>query len=313
MTPQEMIERYAHDVARRLPKRMRADVETELRDLLLEDLSEREPSPDEKTTSDFLISFGAPAEVALRYHTPAPIIEPRDSRLFEGLAFGLTSIFAILALSAVISGNDGKGPPDKVAVDLTATSLQILGALAAVFWVKGMLDRAQCDAPDWKPSALPRVRDENHINRVAGLAAIVFWSIGLTMIIDPMILFAPFVGSNPPPALAQAFAYDDAFKTYRAPLLWPLVAAGIGLYAWATIEGHWRPLTRQISHALSIIIILLMVWSLFAGDIFVAEETDRGMKFGMALAAGFGIMRLWLRIGDDFAKIEAPPLKPSRS
>mgnify|MGYP000873803370 CR=1 FL=1 len=315
MTPQEMIERYAHDVARRLPKRTRADVETELRDLLLEGLSERGPSPDEKTTSEFLISFGAPADVALRYHTPAPIIEPADSRLFVSIALGIASVFAVLAFSVAVSGrglDETHGAGDKIVADYTAIVLQSLGLLVIAFWIKGMIRRARHGQTHWSPAKLPRVRDANHINRAAGFAAIVFWTIGFAMIVNPMTFFAPIFGSHPPPALAQTFAYDEAFRTYRAPLLWPLVAAGIGLYAWATIEGRWRPLTRQLSQIVSIIVCALMLWSLLAGNIFVAEQTDRGMKFGMAIAGGFGVMRLWMRFGADFGKVAVPPLRPSR-
>ena len=87
MNPQELIDAYVDDIVRQLPRKLRADVGTELRELLTEDLAAdahgQGRKPDEAMTLDFLNAFGRPEDVALRYK-PAGfnIIDPGYSRNF---------------------------------------------------------------------------------------------------------------------------------------------------------------------------------------------------------------------------------------
>lgn len=62
----ELIERYVHEVGRRLPKKQRADVEAELRSLLMDALEARAGAapaagaPSEADQAAVLVEFGPP-------------------------------------------------------------------------------------------------------------------------------------------------------------------------------------------------------------------------------------------------------------
>lgn len=315
MIPQDMIARYAQDVARRLPTQMRADVHAELQTLLMDSLSERaaDGAPTEAMATELLVSFGAPRDVALRYHAPSAIIEPADAHLFSKIAFGLLIALGVLAISVILSAPHAtesawRQIASEVARDAVRSSLLLLGLLLAVFWAWGAARRANPGPMAWKPRALPPVRDPDHINRLGNAAALAAWTLGFLILMQPVAFFDVLWGGRSPPALQQAFAYDDSFSRERAPVLWGLLGASLLLYAWATAEGRWRKLTRRIEWGLSAAIGLVSVAIILAGDIFVAAPTDQAMKFWMALFAGITLIDAWRQIRELRSGPNSPPV-----
>lgn len=307
MSPAEMIARYAHQVALRLPKRMRADVSAELRALLTEELTDKTArsaggrGSNEAVAEELLIAFGSPGAAALEYHAPPPIIEPRHSRLFGKLALCFLAALAILAISVFLSepaatGAASQAIAERIAEDSAKLALQFLGALLVVFWIAGVI-RRHFPEREWKPARLPPVRDVDKVNRPVSIAAIVFWTLGLCVLAaGPAALFARIFGESSP--VVDAFAYDSAFAAERARLLWSLLAAAIALQLWQTIEGRRRHLTRILNGALAIALSAAMVEIVIAGDVFAAEPANQYMKLAMAL---FGVYAL-AEVGSAFVR-----------
>ena len=315
MTPQDMIARYAQDVARRLPKQMRADVRAELEALLMDSLRERAASgaPTEAMATELLVSFGAPREVALRYHAPPAIIEPADTALFSKIAFGLLIALGVLAISVILSAphasqSEWRLIANGVAEGYVRSSLLVLGILFALFWLLGAARRAHPGLMAWKPGSLPPVRDPDQINRLGAVAALAAWALGFLILMQPVASFDLLWGGQAPAALRDAFAYDETFSRARAPILWSVLAASLLVYAWATVEGRWRKLTHRIILGLSAAIGLVSMWVILAGAIFEAPMTDQATKFWMALIAGFTLIDVWRRIGEEWSERMSPPM-----
>ncbi len=306
MTPQDLIERYVQAVARRLPRRMRADVATELRTLITDSVNERAAgrAPDEQTVSDYLVALGAPAALALSYCAPPVIVEPRDAPLFTKLASGLLIALAVLAASVILAApheasNDWQAIAASVTNQYLIAALQVLGLLLVVFWLLGAARRRHLWLAAWTPRSLPAIHDPDQVNRAGYIAALAAWSLGFLVLMQPVAAFDLLFGGQAPEALRHAFTYDETFSRARAPVLWSLLAASLILFAWATIEGRWRKLTRQLELVASMLICIVSVWVILAGDIFQAAQTDQTMKFGMALTAGFSAIEVWRQIREE--------------
>ena len=314
MTPKDLVERYVQDVARRLPREMRADVAAELRDLMMDSVNERAGGrePDAALVKDFLMSFGAPAEVALRYHAAPAIIEPVDARLFVKLALALLLALGVLTISVAfaaphLSPSELRLASHKLAKDAVELAFLILGVLVALFWLLGAARRLYPRLAAWDPAALPPVRDPDHINRIGYALAIGFWTLGLFILVRPIGLFDLLMSGRTPPALQHAFAYDDAFSRQRAPLLWALLGCQILAIAWATLEGRWRPLTRRVNVGVAIALCAVMGWVVLAGDIFQAAPANQTMKFATALLWGFTLIDTWQKFIDVRHEQKARP------
>lgn len=143
MTPDDMIQRYAHAVASHLPYTMRAEVSAELYALLHDEIQELAitGAPTISQVEERLLNFGPPKEVALRYHRSAPIIEAVDTRLFAKLALGLVLGLTVLALSIGLSSPE----PGTQALEegLKDAIFLVLGILLVCFGHLGL-----CGAPN---------------------------------------------------------------------------------------------------------------------------------------------------------------------
>ena len=295
MTPQDMIARYAHDVARRLPRDMRADVSAELQALLTEELEAKSggAAPDVETARALLAGFGDPALAALNYHTPPPVIDARDARLFGKLAAAILTALAILAFSAALSDPAASADaalPGRLAEGAVLFGLQILGALLIVFWAIGAV-RRRWPQSAWSPRALPPVRDPDVVSRPLAALSIVFWSAGLSILAaGPAKLMASIASDAAAPQLLGAFAYDPAFEAQRAPLLWTLLALSIALYAWHAVAGRRTRASRLAEAGLSLVIAVTLLHIVLAGAVFAAEPANEYMKFAMALTGSWGLI-----------------------
>lgn len=297
MNPQDMIERYVHAVARRLPIGMRSDVAAELRELIRDGAA----AGGEQSAADYLISLGPPAQFALRYSAPPPIIEPLDARLFAKLAIGLTLALAILAVAALLSPADESSVNWQAAADAVrdaflAAALQILGLLVLVFWLVGVARRRVPGLFRWKPQALPPARDPDAINRPAAFAALAAWAAGFLVLMQPFAAFDWMSGGHAPPVLRDVFAYDPVFLRERAPILWGLLALTLLVFAWAGVEGRWSRRARRGEQMLGVAIAMVSFWAVLAGDIFVAAPPDQAMKFAMTAFGGFALVDAWQQV-----------------
>jgi hypothetical protein len=295
MNANELIARYAHDVARRLPQGMRADVEAELRALLEDELAERNGNgaSSEENVRKLLTDFGPPPKVALSYHAPTPVIDPRDTRMFgKIIAVSLTALI-ILALSVALSEPGADVDPairERITQDASNLGLQILGALLIVFWIIGVV-RRNTASDKWSPKSLPAVDDPDAVNRPLIIGSVIFWSLGLAVLaIGPERIIAMVMGDAAPQPLLDAFAYDEAFLANRAVLLWSLLAVAIGIELWQALAGRRSRAMRIVEAIFGLALASALFQIVIAGDVFAAEPTNQYMKLAMALFGGWGLI-----------------------
>ncbi len=293
MNAYDMIARYAQAVAKRMPFRLRADVTAELKALLTEELDAKAGSaaPNPAMARELLVAFGAPAEAAINYHTPEPVIDPRDSRLFGKLVMIFMTALFILAVSVGLSEPDANATTAAAIAEQAKTlGLQILGAMLIAFWLIGFI-RRRSPKRSWSPQALPPLRDAEAVNRPLNALAVAFWTAGLAMlVIGPAAVMIAVSGGAAPQPLREAFAYDDAFATESAPFLWTLLAAAIALKARQAILGRRGRAMRILEASLTLALSAALFRIVLAGDIFAAEPANQYMKLAMALSGGWGFV-----------------------
>lgn len=295
MSPQEMIARYANDVARRLPYEMRADVSAELEALLIDELTAKVDvgASGIEATRTLLANFGAPAEVALNYHTPASVIDLRDARLFGKIATVILTALVVLAFSVALSEPTAATDPTipaSVAGETTKLGLQILGAMLVVFWAIGAV-RHRWPQRAWSPRSLPPVRNQDAVNRPLTLLAVFFWSAGLAILaVGPASVIALIVGEAAPAPLLKAFTYDSAFVAERARYLWVTLAVAIAIVAWQAMTGRRTRASRIVNAVSSLVLAAVMLHVVLAGGIFAAEPANQYMKLAMALFGGWALV-----------------------
>ena len=143
----EAIEAYINDTVRLLPRRMRADVATELRSLLNEELrasAEQSGRPaDESLALSLVRDFGSPNEVAARYQPPWSIIDPADSTSF--LRAAIIGTVALILLSALI-----RNEPSQADL-LRAAIFAWLGLLGSCFAAKNWIRTRFPKRAIWQP------------------------------------------------------------------------------------------------------------------------------------------------------------------
>lgn len=176
----DLIDRYVHEVGEHLPYRLRADVEAELRSLLMDALEERAGAagrpPDAELAAVVLREFGAPRDVAQRYSPEAQyLIGPRLFPAYKRTLQILAAIFAALLFASGIvtilatiqhrgqgfmSSQIFGGP---LGVLHSATLNFALITLAFAIAERVMLNRPGV-GKDWEPRSLPALHDPDRIS-----------------------------------------------------------------------------------------------------------------------------------------------------
>jgi hypothetical protein len=192
----ELIERYVHEVARNLPRRIRDDVRAELRSLLTDALEERAAAAgraaDDEMVEQVLREFGKPDEVALRYQ-PAPqwLIGPE---LFPAYLFTARIVALVIAIVlGVFLGlgllTDSARLPEflrwKGVVSvlweyarLVFVNLAIVTLVFAVLERTGAIRRGGKAKEEWNPRDLPKVEDPDR----ARVGELVFGVYGIVIL-----------------------------------------------------------------------------------------------------------------------------------
>lgn len=317
MKAYEMITRYAHAVAQRLPQAMRDDVRAELKALLTEELEAKAAGGGTPGVTDaraLLANFGSPAAMALNYHTPVPVIDPRDSRLFGKIAAIVLTSLVVLAVSIGLSepgADTGPAITARLIDETVMAGLKFLGVLLVAFWGIGTL-RRRMQQGAWSPESLPPVRDPDAINRPLYALAIGFWSAGLAVLVaGPAQVMAFVSGGAAPPALLEAFAYDSVFAAERALFLWLALSFAIALTAWQVIAGRRSRTTRRMDAITTVILSAILFQIVLAGDIFAAEPANQYMKLAMALFGGWGFVEGGTALFREWRTSRARPVPAS--
>ncbi len=296
----ELIDRYAHEVGEHLPGRLRADVEAELRSLLLDTVEERARAAGRPADSELLTrvlrEFGSPEEVAARYAPPAQyLIGPRLFPTYK-LAVGIMGlVVAALLLAFFVTGVVRTIQKPDAAVTL-GLALSVLGKIfhAAIFnfglmtLVFAVVERVQqhreLTGKAWNPAALPPVDDPDRITR----AGHVFSLYGILVIAILFNFYPDWVG---------IMGFAPGTGSWRLPLLRPQFAMYLPmLNLWWGLSftlnlivlrhGHWRRETRWAEFTLGLLGLGILLMIVNGPAVFRYDWIVKGILIAPLLIVG---------------------------
>lgn len=293
----ELIDRYVHEVGEHLPRRMRVDVQTELRSLLLDALEERARDAsrpaDVELAAKVLREFGPPQEVAARY-APQPqyLIGPR---LFP--AYKLTIIIMTVVVAAVLLGFFVVGVLRSIQNPADSLNLSAeLGVIGKIFYtaffnfglvtlvfaiVERLQQRREAAGAAWDPAALPPVNDPDRISP-AGHVFSVYAILALAILFNFYPEWVGIVGFHQGAGSWRLSLLRPEFST-NMPLLnlWWGLAFVLNLFVLR--QGRWRRKTRWAEFALGLLggVVLLLI--IIGPPVFRYNTIVKGILLGPLL------------------------------
>ena len=255
MDTNEMIDRYVNEVGQHLPRKMRADIEMELRSLLLDTLEEQsdgEPTP--KMTAELLREFGSPETMAAQYRPAESLIGPKlfpTYKVVVTITVSIIGVLHLLWLGLVLWQNAGDDLIGRI-LDMTFSfgRSAILNA-GIVTFIFAVIERVAGDslelpekkAEEWDPFELPPVKDPDRINR-AELAVGIFF--GLLFL--SWLNFFPnwFGGVNFGEEAPWFFVLVTAEFIALIPWFSASLLLDVVLKTIVFIQGRWIGVTRWI-------------------------------------------------------------------
>lgn len=263
----ELFDRYVHDVGRRLPRKLRADVEAELLSLLMDSLQSRMPELDsadgaaaEAAQTEVLREFGPPVSVAAGY---APqrryLIGPRVMDVYlivAGAVVGSIALLYVLVSALSIWGEGGLHGLSLPSLGGTLVSFVglALQGLAGVTIVFAILERllpesafGEDEGGDWDPAQLPEIPDDERLNRTRALVKVAFLAALLVIAnLFPHKVGLYFVGTvnGSPFGWHLMPMLSPAFSQLYVSLLNVLWGLTIALRLAVVWQGDWQRSTR---------------------------------------------------------------------
>ena len=106
----EILDRYLHEIGKRLPSKQRDDIIKELNTLLLDSIDEARESSDgsktdEEIAAEIIKNFGNPKEIAARYSSNNYIIGPRFYETYVMVLKIVVTVLAALAGASLLIGS----------------------------------------------------------------------------------------------------------------------------------------------------------------------------------------------------------------
>lgn len=298
----ELVERYVRQIGENLPRRVRSDVEDELRTLLMDSLEERAAAagrvPDEEMAVEVLRKFGRPEEVAERYQPgPRYLIGPR---LYP--SFVLTSKIVLTVLGVLILvglGLQGAFRPERLVARLSTGRLfDLIGGLVQMLFLNlamiatafAIIERLQArqgkaEEPEkqaWDPRSLPAVDDPEKISipgRVAGIYVILALFVLFNFFPQYVGIYF-FSGSS-------TYTLSLADLGLRIPLMLLNLWWGLTLVLNVALlrRGRWSFETRLAEFGLGLFSAFLLYWIIAASGP-VAIDTRWFAERGWVESAG---------------------------
>jgi len=290
----ELVNRYVHQVGRRLPKQLRDDVKVELRSLLLDALEERtglEASDETAFSEDdqvaILEEFGPPAQMAAKYQPqPRHVIGPKVYNLYLVV---VAAVIGAALLASIVSTAVSGLYADSVRVDI----LELLGqglvrffnialsGIGSTTLVFAVLERVipndefkLDDEEEWSPRNLPAIEEHNQI-KPAGLIV----QIGILALL--LIAFIAF-----PDRIATGVYYDDGWHmvpSILSPAFFSIYLPLMEIHWGLTIilnlvllrQGRWQLGTRIAGLLIQGFDIFILAWLLVGPSILNANVLNR--------------------------------------
>jgi hypothetical protein len=300
MEANEMIDRYVHEVGQHLPNKARADIEMELRSLLLDMLdgqSDKRPTP--KMAAAMLRDFGHPEEIAARYRSEEYLIGPNLFPTYTAIikiALSIIGVLHLLGLGFVLWQNDGAAFIDQALSFIFSYGQAAIISFGIITLVFAVIERTVGEtltmpeqAKTWDPFQLPPVKDPDRVNRGEMVVGIIFllafvswlnffpdWFGGADFGDNELGIFTLFTAESLRliPLFSAALLLDVMLKTgvvlqgrwYR-PVRWlELLVDGFGLYVmyrFFILEAIVVvPFLNVVAKIVVAIILIVGIWEL---------------------------------------------------
>jgi len=291
----ELIDRYVHEVGQHLPRRIRADVQAELRSLLLDTLEERARAAgrpaDSELVKKVLREFGTPEDVAERY-APQPryLIGPRLFPAYKMTIGIMALVVAALFLAFFVVGvlRIIHRPADAVnlraALDVVGkilfTAFFNFGLVTLVFAiVERVQQQREVRGESWDPASLPPVDDPDRItpaSHVFSLYAILALAILFNFYPDwvAIVGFGQLLGRWRLPLLRPEFSM-------HLPLLNVWWGLAFALNLLVLRHGRWRRETRWAEFGLGLFSAVVLLLIITGPPVFRYNRHVKGILLGL--------------------------------
>lgn len=251
-----ILDKYLIEVGRHLPRKNRADIETEIRSTLedmLADRSRQAGKPvDEAMTMELLREYGDPAQVAESYAPPRHLIGPRLFPLFQlvtrivliVLAAVMTALFGASIISTGLAGGGFLSALAHFLLDLVNGCVIAFGNIVIVFAILERVlpaGKPAVDEKPWDPAVLNHEPDPSQVKPSEAIATIFFTLAGLVIFnLYPQIVGFGFVDNGEWRFIP---VLSDAFFRYL-PFINVLGVLQIVFNILLVREGTWNTGTR---------------------------------------------------------------------
>ena len=274
----KLIDRYVHEVGRRLPKKMRGDVELEIRSTIedtLEGYAAKQGSDvNEEMVVTVLQEFGNPEKVAASYRPGKQyLVGPGLFPIFKIVATVYFAAITVLFIIGVVAGSNETATIATRLVNLIGEYWgTITGGLGSIVIIFTILERVlppvewENEEEEWNPQDLPAIDDPTRVNRFELIAGVVFSAfliilfnffpekVGIILIHDGIVEFVPLLGKG--------------YTTYLPWLnLWWVLSVVLNVIVLR--QGHWQMWTRWAEWGVNVLS-LLVLYLLFTSTDFLA-------------------------------------------
>lgn len=234
MNSQELIDSYVHEVGQQLPRKLRADIELELRSLLADAVEDRED--EETAVIEFLRELGPPSQFAAQYLPKQYLIGPELFPLFKLVGTIVFSVITVVTAASIAVFLARFGLPENFLSwwggemgEYMRNIIFVFGMITLIFAV---LERngagKEVKTGEWDPTTLRPVKDPSRIDRAGLIGSIVG------------ALFTLWVLSELPGWIGtEGGGLFTAAYLVHIPWLVASSIAEIVLYGSVLINGRW--------------------------------------------------------------------------
>jgi hypothetical protein len=260
-----LIDRYISEIGKRLPRKSRTDIETEIRSTLEDMLEERAAKAgrpaDDEMVKELLKEYGAPDKVAATYLPDQYLIGPK---LFPVFWLVLRIVGIVLTVLAVIGFGVRFGMSDLTiqafGSQLAKSALEYFGGIISAFGnivlifaiIERVIPKSEYEKEleeGWDPNELTKEPEPDEVHIWEPIVTIAFTLLGLLVFnLYPQVLGITFPADGKwtvIPVLSDAF-----FR--MLPWINVTWVLGIGLNVWLLRQGRWTPATRWFEIGLKV-------------------------------------------------------------
>jgi hypothetical protein len=285
-----LIERYVSEIGKKLPRKSRADIETEIRSTLEDMLEERSAKAgrpaDDEMIRELLKEYGAPDKVAATYLPEQYLIGPKLFPIFLLVLKIVGTVLIVLTIIGTgikigVDGLNGQAAALLIGRYLLEFISSLIAAFGNIVLVFAIIERVMPKAEyenelhgDWDPAELSKDPDPDEVRPWEPIVTIAFTLLGLLVFnFYPQILGIYFTSNDVPvfiPVLSDAF-----FR--MLPWINVTWLLNVGLYALLLRQGRWTPATRWFEIALKVAGIVI-AYALLKGPSILALDVDALLK-----------------------------------